>query len=749
MAGRVALDLKQFKHIKSDDKSTTLQHADGHQLTLAHKSLSPESQKALAALGAADAKGMDKGEKKQDSKTIQADTAAEGVRKSNSAPAGTGYGNTIQLPSKDEQVKPGKVKMADGGGVGGVWDSVVKTVKSSMEETPKGPAKPVATPTQTQATDMKKVFGDTSKAEGGPVMMAEGEDPADAPAAPEIPEALKPPTQDAAPQPSTLPQPPINAPVSPQDENQKYQQVYQNIYQQQKRDNPGQPDSEAQAMALRYATSAKDNDKADAGNAVADQQAAAMAQNTQIAQQNEQRAKIGLPPLPITSMPQDTQMAAAQQTADNSQSQVAQGQKSQSQGEQQPSRGLPGMEQLAGDMYNKGTQAINEQQKVQEQQGKAEQAAEAARLKGATDSMAAFQTAGDALKAERGAHIKDIENGYVSPEKYWTGYTAANGDKVSGHSKVAAAIGMILAGFNPTNNPNAAIGILKNQIDMSLQAQAKNLDSQHNLLRANLEQFHNIRDAADMTRLQLNDSLSAQLGQAAAVAKTAGAKSAALAAKSQLDQQAIPIAQNLQMRQAMMQLANNPGGQSPQAIEHMIGYMRAANPAMAKDMEERYVPGVGLAATPVPPDVRGKIAAHNQMDMQVRDLANWAKSHSTMVPGTPEYNVGQQKALALQSAVREGQLGTVYKAGEQPLLDKFINSNPAGMFKTLKTLPQLNELLGSNSRQLNALKQSYGLPAAQSQAPQGGGNQDQAAMTWAKANPKDPRSAAILKRLGK
>ena len=56
MAG-IKIDMKQFKHVKSDDKSTTLQHKDGHSIILAHKALSPENQaqlKALAGMSKAD-----------------------------------------------------------------------------------------------------------------------------------------------------------------------------------------------------------------------------------------------------------------------------------------------------------------------------------------------------------------------------------------------------------------------------------------------------------------------------------------------------------------------------------------------------------------------------------------------------------------------------------------------------------------------------------------------------------------------
>lgn len=48
------LNLSSFKKLKSDSKSTTLKHPDGHTITLAHKALSPANQKELHALPFAD-----------------------------------------------------------------------------------------------------------------------------------------------------------------------------------------------------------------------------------------------------------------------------------------------------------------------------------------------------------------------------------------------------------------------------------------------------------------------------------------------------------------------------------------------------------------------------------------------------------------------------------------------------------------------------------------------------------------------
>lgn len=47
---RIKLDLSKFKHVKTDDKFTTLQHKDGHILTMAHGGLSDESKQQLDAL---------------------------------------------------------------------------------------------------------------------------------------------------------------------------------------------------------------------------------------------------------------------------------------------------------------------------------------------------------------------------------------------------------------------------------------------------------------------------------------------------------------------------------------------------------------------------------------------------------------------------------------------------------------------------------------------------------------------------
>lgn len=76
MSRKIALDMSKFKHIKSDDKTTTLQHKDGHTLTIAHSKLTPQFQKQLSALASMAGKSGDKAEAQEDQQQGMATTPA-------------------------------------------------------------------------------------------------------------------------------------------------------------------------------------------------------------------------------------------------------------------------------------------------------------------------------------------------------------------------------------------------------------------------------------------------------------------------------------------------------------------------------------------------------------------------------------------------------------------------------------------------------------------------------------------------
>lgn len=249
-------------------------------------------------------------------------------------------------------------------------------------------------------------------------------------------------------------------------------------------------------------------------------------------------------------------------------------------------------------------------------------------------------------------------------------------------------------------------------MDQNINAQVQNLGAKKTLLEANLRQFGNMRDATDMTRLMQSDIVANQLDQAAAKAATPLAKAAALNAKSQLQQQMAPLAMGLTMRKALMSYTdgNNGDPSNTAGFEHMLNYMRAVDPKQAAEYQQLLVPGVGISKIPVPEAVRSELVAHQKLDSIGKDVLNYSKTHTNLVPGSAEYNIGVQKAQILQQAIREGLLGTVFRESEKPLLEKFVDDNPAGALKTLSSQPKIKTILESNQMQLNTLKSNYGLP---------------------------------------
>jgi hypothetical protein len=377
---------------------------------------------------------------------------------------------------------------------------------------------------------------------------------------------------------------------------------------------------------------------------------------------------------------------------------------------EEPASKLPGYEQGINQWYDQASRAIKEEEKAKVDQAKENESALAAHAVNQQQLTDRYVKQVDTLNTERKNFIQDIQNGFIDPEKYWTGDASGNGS----HSRVMAGIGMILAGFNPTNSPNAAIDFVNKQIDRSVDAQKANLNAKHNLLAANLQQFKNVRDATDMTKIMQTDMVLNQLQIAAAKAANPLAKAAAMNASATLAKQASDLSLQMGMRRMMMGLASNPGGSTPAQIEQMISFANMTNPEMAKTMREAFVPGVGISKSmqPVPQGVREQIISHQKLNDAATDLLDFTKSHTTILPGTKDYNVGAQKSLVLQQMIREGLLGTVFRESEKPLLEKMVNENPANFFKEFNTNPKLRTLIEENQHNFNVLKQNYGLPAA-------------------------------------
>ncbi len=640
MANDIKLNLKEFKHIKSDKGSTTLQHRDGHVLTLAHTALSKPAQFQLQAL----ADAAPKTQKENTTKKLQDDKRAM------MAEGG--------LPEEMQQKAPPM--------------SVNPDYKESEAQPPSAPPQePQQDPSLQAKKDIynQKLAGSGVAATAADMFGPNGE----------------------------APQNPVNPQLWSQAENsnQNEQLVSQELE--------------------------KRKEVAKAGDTAQKQQ-----QEHESAQaQNVVNAKLGIPLVPdpgaptaapASGQPQQPQMQQPQDQGITPPSAQGAGQEVAAQQAGQ-GRDVLGLDTMGE--YQRGTQerlrGQGELAGAQTQVGKEKVGLLGKQIEAEQLAKTHYQDQYNTLEQERQNLQHDVQNGQIDPEKFW-----------DNHSKIASGIGMIIAGFNPTNNPNAAIGFLKNQMEMNLQAQAKNLESKQNLLRANLQQFGNLKDATTMTRIMQNDIMANQLDLAAAKAATPMAQAQLHMASGQLKQEAAIQMRPFALQQAMMRMSAGGAPGSEDAIDQSINQMQVLNPEYAKQMQSRRVPGWGLSKSiPVPEKIREDITAKTNLQSAASNLAQYSKSHTNIIPGTAEYNMGVTKAMAFQQMVREGLLGTVFRESEKPLLEKFVNENPAGAFKSFTTAPQLKAIMDSNARSLQTTANSYGLtPSAetkqlfQSAAPQ-------------------------------
>lgn len=325
----------------------------------------------------------------------------------------------------------------------------------------------------------------------------------------------------------------------------------------------------------------------------------------------------------------------------------------------------------------------------------------------------------------------DYGNGGVTPQTYADLYA-----KKDTTGKIGTLFGLLLSGMGSglAHQPNMLLAMMDKQIDRDLEAQKLTKGHQLTFLNA-INQHHLAESDIALKGLQGKET---QANTALIKANTDLTSANAAKMYMLLDQvgnmgslvNRLPPGQQPQamqavqaMQQAVDQHVDQMNSQHAQQIEANWNQHNRALSALAPELSsydsQRHVPGVGDATVPVDKSDRAVIEGHQKLGAGLNDLLSFVKTHSTVVPGTPAYNVGQAKVRKLQSEIREGVLGTVYREGEQPLLDKFITSNPAGLEKWWKTIPQLKTLQDSNNRDFNIKKKALGMPTEEAaQAPE-------------------------------
>lgn len=527
-----------------------------------------------------------------------------------------------------------------------------------------------------------------------PRMMADGGDvdPSQVPNTPQdSPEAI---TQAAQEQPPQAAAP--AAPVNP------YADTYNKTYAMQRTMNPGEPDAMSRGTALRTATKQKDVDQIGQLNAQEDKQQAAMQIAQQSAQENQQRAALGMPPQPGTE-----QMTQAATTTGNQQDAGPANQPTQVTGQSSDQQG-GGFTDNIKKAYGMEDQGIQNLANAEGALGSQKAGIFNQQAQSEANNLSQLQESQHKAMGEHENFVKDVQNGYIDPNRYI-------GSMGTGET-IGTAIGLMLGGFGGgiTHQGNPAMDFLNKQIDRDVNAQATNLNQKNNLLAHNIQMLNSVQDGYRLTQAQMNSMYSHKIDQAVAGNTNPIAQAQAQQARGQL----------LSKNAMLMGQIGGPGqgnGQDP--MGSYLNTMRVINPERAKEIESRYIPGMGLASVPLSEEARQTLNSKQQLADASKDMYDWASKHSGSVDPR-DINVGKTKAANLQNMYRGAMNGGVYKKGEQEFIDQIIDSDPSKFFNNIRVLPKLKEVMSQNQMSTNGLKRQYGFsgPTGGSQASSPSGN---------------------------
>lgn len=421
---------------------------------------------------------------------------------------------------------------------------------------------------------------------------------------------------------------------------------------------------------------------------------------SRIQTENVSRAQAGLPPLPVPEAAQQGVQQAVTQTTQNGGVPPT----------QSPNQGA------GNDPMMIGQQQAAFQSAVQNKQGAAlsGQEADVATAKATSDAyrqqVAAYQKAYNTyqqhyndLNSEYKNFVDDIQKQHIQPKQLFSGMDLPQ--------RIGASIGLLLGGFaGPGNNP--VLKTMQTNIDRDIDAQKADLGKKQNLLAANMHMFGNLNDAARMTQVQMAGLAMAQLGQAAAKAGTQRATQNYLNANAEIQQNMImPNIQNLAIRKMMSGMSG--GNNNPNDMGAAIQAIRMANPDMAKSLESRYIPGVGLAQIPVSEKSRDEVLKINNF----QNLLHQASQLQSEVGSTGALSpVSRAKATQLHndliSSYNDVKGLNRFTGNEESLYDKIVPNLANNISSaTGANAAILGQLTKSVTQKKNLIYTELGLPA--------------------------------------
>lgn len=731
------MSLKKFKHIKSTQDATTLQHEDGHILTIAHKNLAPATKGQLQALAKISS---------QTATPEQANEMRDQKMASGGIPGAGEDDNPVTPLLKDMMMYRGGQahKMASGGELdapstnpnvpqsarddyakaqASKSDEAARYGKSTTQEVPQGTSHMKAGQTQKFAegsTEVSQTPDQNASADRN--MSQSSEDRAGDDFQPQS--VANPAVQEAA-------------------QEDPMQTAYKDAYDKQVSNSLAMdpymtPESRAAytfkgsggKLPAGFDPKVAQSAIQDTHKQLAANDAAKAAQNSANIQLQGMAAKFGIDPTtvgptPLAASPGPEIPGSAMNPAPAKPAVLPNMDKD---GKPLPpnQQGMPDDLQAA---QTAGLRGIGMQEagniagaKAMGQKGEAEATALNTMAQADQTLRENYKQSYDEIDGELKASIKDMQDGHIDPEAFWHGTKdPVTGKMEGGHSKIMSAIGIILGGFNPTNRPNAAIEMINQRINQNIQAQSMDLSRKNNIVQANLSHYHNLNQAMESSRIMLNQQAQHMVSAAAAHFSGPIAQAQAQTLNGQLEQQKSQMMQNFAMTHMMYNLAGNKN-MSPE--EQMSAYTRGiqmfrARGEMdkAKDLESHVVPGVGISPNQsVPESAKTTLAGHRE----VNNLMNMSLDFSEKYGGSNwlKYSPAQRIQIMKQGStiqnqligqVKQAQHDGVYKPSEADFLLKQIGTNPASFVANFSSVPQIKQMQQIKSQEYDNMAKSYGI----------------------------------------
>lgn len=392
-------------------------------------------------------------------------------------------------------------------------------------------------------------------------------------------------------------------------------------------------------------------------------------------------------------------------------------------------------------------QGVNEQKRgvMQEAaalgaQGKEEVGIHKAAMEAQDKALSGVQEKEKTIMTEVDAIRKDIAAGHIDPNHYMS--------SMSTGKRIMTTIGLILGGMSGGYNGrggNPALDALNHAIDNDIEGQKAELGKKQSLLSALNTQFDNVHASAQLAKGIMLDHTSSQLKMAAAKAMDPIAKARALQAAGEIDQKNAamlkPIATQIHVGQLKKYAEANPD----KALD-ALSQMAAIDPKSAKDLQERYIPGMGFATSS-----EGAVKVKDMKGM-VDGAKSGIKELLTInkIPGKSFSPETKAKAEAISQSL-VGMLRVpitgpgAMNEGERKMLERLV-ANPTNIFSLdNNTKTRLETLSKRLDQSLNSMAAANGIkndPVARLNP------QQKSFYDFAQKNPNDPRSKMIMEKLG-